>query len=221
MLNLIFCLMSRLDEQPGSSWRPQLSSLQFQRLLQNLTAIKLRATFGENGQLPSFFHCLYLHLSRKWILIAPSLVLAGRGYLDDVQLVSAQRGGGVPARWVQTCSCPLGHEGQFCERCGPGFRRSAPADGAFGPCEPCSCRGGSCDPQTGDCYSADETTGDLSCPDGFYPDPRRPGTCAKCPCADGASCSVAASSTEPRCDRCPAGTTGGSQEDRRTHSDGL
>lgn len=40
----------RLDQQPGSRWRPQLSPAHFQILLQNLTAIKVRATFGENGE---------------------------------------------------------------------------------------------------------------------------------------------------------------------------
>lgn len=170
----------RLDEQPGSRWRPRLSSFQFQTLLQNLTGIKIRATFGENG----------------------------RGYLDNVQLVSARRGPGVPAHWVQTCSCPPGYEGEFCERCSAGFRRRAPADGAFSPCEPCSCRGGSCDPQTGDCYSADETAGELSCSEGFYRDPWQPRTCARCPCPEGVSCSLAAGSLEPRCDPCPPGTTG-------------
>lgn len=39
----------RLDEHPASRWRPQLSAVQFQKLLQNLTAVKIRATFGENG----------------------------------------------------------------------------------------------------------------------------------------------------------------------------
>nr|XP_046265365.1 laminin subunit gamma-2 [Scatophagus argus] len=170
----------RLDEQPGSRWRPQLSPFQFQTLLQNLTAIKIRATFGENG----------------------------RGYLDNVQLVSAQRGDGVPALWVQTCSCPPGYEGQFCERCSAGFRPKTPEDGAFSPCEPCSCRGGSCDPHTGDCYSADETTGELSCPEGFYRHPGQPHTCVKCPCPDGVSCSLTPGSLESRCDRCPTGTTG-------------
>ncbi|XP_070830602.1 laminin subunit gamma-2 [Chaetodon trifascialis] len=170
----------RLDEQPGSRWKPQISSFQFQTLLQNLTAIKIRAVFGENG----------------------------RGYLDNVQLVSAQRGDGVPARWVQTCSCPPGYEGDFCERCSAGFRRRVPADGAFSPCQPCSCRGGSCDPQTGDCYSADETTGELSCSEGFYRDPWQPRTCAKCPCPDGVSCSLPAGSLEPRCEHCPTGSTG-------------
>ncbi|XP_024857820.2 laminin subunit gamma-2 [Kryptolebias marmoratus] len=170
--------VDRLDEQPDSKWRPQLSSYQFQKLLQNLTAIKIRATFGENG----------------------------RGYLDSVNLVSARRGGGVPARWVQTCSCPQGHEGEFCERCSAGFRRKVPADGAFSPCEPCSCRGGSCDPQTGDCYSADGTLAEQSCSEGFYRD--RWGSCVKCPCPERTSCSLAAGSLEPRCEGCPPGTLG-------------
>ncbi|KAF3698526.1 Laminin subunit gamma-2 [Channa argus] len=183
-INYVF----RLDEQAGSRWKPQLSSVQFQTLLQNLTAIKIRATFGENG----------------------------RGYLDNVQLVSAQRGAGVqlgdswrlPARWVQTCSCPQGYEGDSCERCSVGFRRRIPSDGPFSSCEPCNCRGGSCDPQTGDCYSADETPGERSCSEGFYRDPWQPQTCVKCPCPDGVSCSVAADSLYPRCDHCPTGTTG-------------
>lgn len=40
----------RLDEQQGSEWRPHLSSFQFQTLLHNLTDIKIRGTFGENGK---------------------------------------------------------------------------------------------------------------------------------------------------------------------------
>ncbi|XP_054452611.1 laminin subunit gamma-2 [Anoplopoma fimbria] len=166
----------RLDEQPGSRWRPQLSPSQFQTLLQNLTAVKVRATFGENG----------------------------RGYLANVRLVTARRADGAPARWVQTCSCPPGYDGEFCERCSAGFRRKSPADGAFSPCEPCSCRGGSCDPQTGDCYSADETP----CSEGSYRDPWQPGTCVKCPCLDGVSCSLPAGSLTPQCDPCPTGSTG-------------
>ncbi|CAB1453148.1 unnamed protein product, partial [Pleuronectes platessa] len=174
----------RLDEQPGSGWLPQVSSFQFQKLLQNLTAVKIRATFGENG----------------------------RGYIDNVQLVSARLEDGVPARWVQACSCPPGYEGESCERCSAGFRRRTPADGAFSPCEPCSCRGGSCDPQTGDCYSADETPGEQSCSQGSYRDPwKSPGSpsCVKCPCPEGVSCSLAAGSLQPQCDRCPTATAAG------------
>ncbi|CAN9502851.1 unnamed protein product [Ophioblennius macclurei] len=170
----------RLDEQPSSKWRPQLSPAQFRMLLQNLTAIKIRSTFGETG----------------------------RGYIDNVQLVSARPGSGVPAPWVHTCSCPPQYDGNFCEHCAPGFRRSNPADGAFSPCEPCSCRGGSCDPRTGDCYSADETPGERSCSEGYYRDPIRPDTCVSCPCPDGVSCSVPVGSFLPRCDQCPPGTSG-------------
>ncbi|KAL6103705.1 lamc1 [Pungitius sinensis] len=170
----------RLDEQPGSRWKPQLSAYQFQTLLQNLTAVKIRATFGENG----------------------------RGYLANVRLVTALRADGAPARWVQTCSCPLGYDGEFCERCSSGFRRRTPAEGAFSPCEPCSCRGGGCDPQTGDCYSADETPGEPGCLEGFYRDPWQPRACVRCPCMEGVSCSLPAGSLVPQCDRCPTGTTG-------------
>lgn len=170
----------RLDERPGSRWRPHLSPFQFQTLLQNLTAIKIRATFGENS----------------------------RGYLDDVQLASAHRGRGVPAPWVQTCTCPPGYEGDFCERCSVGFGRSRPADGPFSPCEACDCRGGGCDPFTRDCYSADETSPESSCSEGFYRDPLPPQACVKCPCPDGRSCSLPTGSFQPQCDRCPTGTTG-------------
>lgn len=135
------------------------------------------------------------------------LLSPGRGYLDNVMLVSAQRGDGVPAHWVLTCTCPQGHEGEFCERCSAGFRWSVPTDEGFSPCEPCSCRGGSCDPQTGDCYSADETTRDTSCSEGFYGDRR--GHCVKCPCPLGTSCSLDAGSQGPRCESCPSGTGGG------------
>uniref|UniRef100_A0A3P8WC86 Laminin, gamma 2 n=1 Tax=Cynoglossus semilaevis TaxID=244447 RepID=A0A3P8WC86_CYNSE len=168
----------RLDEQPSSRWRPQLSSLQFQTLLQNLTAIKIRATFGEKG----------------------------RAYLDNVHLTSAQRSNGVPAAWVRTCICPKGYEGEFCQHCSAGFRRRVPADGAFSTCEPCNCSGGSCDQLTGDCYSADETHQDHSCAQGFYRDFWK--ICVKCPCPQGVSCFLPAGSLEPQCYHCPIGTTG-------------
>uniref|UniRef100_A0A674BNH1 Laminin subunit gamma 1 n=1 Tax=Salmo trutta TaxID=8032 RepID=A0A674BNH1_SALTR len=170
----------RLDEQQSSKWRPLLSSFQFQKLLQNLTAIKIRGTFGENG----------------------------RGYLDNVHMESARQGAGTPAAWVQNCNCPVGYEGQFCERCASGYKRSSPSKGPYSSCEPCSCRGGSCDSETGDCYSADETPGRQTCQLGYYNDPAQPRSCLKCPCPNGAACSVSPGTVKVKCDLCPPGTTG-------------
>ncbi|KAL0966039.1 hypothetical protein UPYG_G00289930 [Umbra pygmaea] len=171
----------RLDEQPSSKWRPHLSAFQFQTLLQNLTAIKIRGTFGENG----------------------------RGYLDNVVLESAHQGPGTPATWVQLCACPEGFQGQFCEKCAVGFTRSTPGKGSYSSCKPCNCQGGTCDTETGDCFSADETPGqDHTCLPGDYRDPLHPGNCLKCPCLSGASCSVDPITQEVQCNLCPPGTTG-------------
>ncbi|TSO57285.1 Laminin subunit gamma-2 [Bagarius yarrelli] len=169
----------RLDERPSSKWAPHLSASEFQTLLSNLTAIKIRVTFGEEG----------------------------RGYLDDVTLVSARLGPGFPASWVEECRCPAGYEGQFCERCAAGYKRRYPEQGVRSQCEPCVCQGGSCDPDTGDCYSADETHGGQACSNGYYSDPEVPGACKKCPCPTGYICSVTAGTLNVEC-KCPAGTTG-------------
>ena len=78
-------------------------------------------------------------------------VSPGAGYLDDVSLVTARRGPGVPARWVEQCTCPQGYQGQHCEQCTLGYRRALPELGAFSSCEPCNCNGHSeaCHPDTG------------------------------------------------------------------------
>lgn len=58
--NAYYRVLHRLDEQPASKWKPQLSSKEFQTLLSNLTAIKIRGTFGENGEClisPLYLHC--------------------------------------------------------------------------------------------------------------------------------------------------------------------
>nr|XP_023674845.1 laminin subunit gamma-2-like [Paramormyrops kingsleyae] len=142
----------RLDESPVSKWQPTLTSLQFQILLQNVTAIKIRGTFGRRS----------------------------RSYLDDVQLVSARQGPGTPAGWVGKCSCPVGHEGQFCERCAVGYRKMDPAKGPFSQCTPCS------NADTGECLPRDDSSR-------FPP---------------GVDCSVTPGSIDGRCDRCSPGTTG-------------
>ncbi|NXO66631.1 LAMC2 protein, partial [Phainopepla nitens] len=169
----------RLDEHPSSNWSPRLTHFEFRRLLGNLTALWIRATFGEYSA----------------------------GYIDDVSLVSAQPAPGAPAPWVERCRCPAAHRGQFCESCAPGYRRDSPGRGPFSACVPCNCQGGGiCDPDTGECYSGDESG--VSCPFGSYRDPRQPHSCRTCPCGLGQGCSVGPGGEEIICDHCPPGAAG-------------
>ncbi|NXX96248.1 LAMC2 protein, partial [Centropus bengalensis] len=175
----------RLDERPSSNWSPRLSHFEYRRLLGNLTALRIRATFGEYST----------------------------GFLDNVTLVSAQPVPGVPAPWVERCECPVGHGGQFCQSCAPGYRRDAPSLGPFSICVPCGCQGGGiCDPDTGECYSGDENVANsVSCPLGFYRNPRQPHGCWACPCGNGQGCSVLPGG-EVVCDHCPPGAAGANCE---------
>ncbi|NWW95068.1 LAMC2 protein, partial [Rhynochetos jubatus] len=176
----------RLDEHLSSKWSPRLNHFEYRRLLGNLTALWIRATFGEYST----------------------------GYIDNVTLVSAQPIAGVPAPWVERCECPAGYQGQFCERCAPGYYRDAPSLGPFSICVLCNCQGGGiCDPDTGECYSGDENVGNsISCPFGFYRDPWQPHSCRACPCGNGQGCSVVPGGEEVICDRCPPGAAGANCE---------
>ncbi|KAM4812598.1 laminin subunit gamma-2 [Urocitellus parryii] len=173
----------RLNEHPSSNWSPQLSYFEFRRLLRNLTALQIRATYGEYST----------------------------GYIDNVTLVSARPVSGAPAPWVEHCVCPVGYKGQFCQDCASGYKRDSARLGPFGTCVPCNCQGGgACDPDTGDCYSGDENP-DIECADcplGFYNDPHDPRSCKPCPCHNGFSCSVMPETEEVVCNNCPLGVTG-------------
>ncbi|XP_053739856.1 laminin subunit gamma-1 [Synchiropus splendidus] len=176
----------RLHDSTDYPWRPTVSHSDFQKLLYNLTAVKIRGTYSERSA----------------------------GYLDDVTLVTARRGPGVPARWVEQCTCPLGYQGQHCEQCTLGYRRARPELGAFSACEACNCNGHSeaCDPDSGACSCQHDTAG-LSCErckDGFYGDATQgtPSDCQPCPCPSGATCAVVPKTSEVVCTNCPAGTTG-------------
>ncbi|XP_020671039.3 laminin subunit gamma-2 [Pogona vitticeps] len=173
----------RLDEHPSSNWSPRLSRAEYHRLIGNLTALQIRATYGDST-----------------------------GYLSNVVLVSAQPTPGTPALWVEECVCPAGYHGQFCEKCAPGYKREDSAQlGALGNCVLCNCQGGGlCDPETGDCYSGDETMRPVqaACPNGFYSFPRNPQNCQPCPCPSGFGCSVLPSTEEVVCNKCLPGTEG-------------
>uniref|UniRef100_A0AAY5EE43 Laminin subunit gamma-1 n=1 Tax=Electrophorus electricus TaxID=8005 RepID=A0AAY5EE43_ELEEL len=176
----------RLHHTADYPWRPNLEHAEFQKLLHNLTSIKIRGTYSERSA----------------------------GYLDNVSLVSARRGPGVPAHWVEKCVCPQGYLGQHCGQCAAGYRRSKPTLGLFSPCESCNCNGHSdtCDSMTGKCDCQHNTAG-MSCErckDGFYGDATvgSPTDCQECPCPAAASCAIVPRTKEVVCTNCPTGTTG-------------
>ncbi|XP_033885276.3 laminin subunit gamma-1-like [Acipenser ruthenus] len=176
----------RLHDATDYPWRPSLGHADFQKLLHNLTAVKIRGTYSEKSA----------------------------GYLDDVTLTTARPGPGTPAHWVEKCTCPTGYLGQFCEQCAPGYKRANPSLGSFSSCEPCNCHGHSdtCDPESGNCYCRDHTDG-LNCErceDGYYGDSTtgNPTDCKPCPCPGGSSCAIVPKTKEVVCTNCPTGTTG-------------
>ncbi|XP_038859912.1 laminin subunit gamma-1-like isoform X1 [Salvelinus namaycush] len=176
----------RLHDSTDYPWRPTLPQSEFQKLLHNLTSIKIRGTYSERSA----------------------------GYLDDVMLITARRGPGTPARWVEKCTCPQGYMGQHCEMCALGYRRSRPDLGAFSSCDACNCNGHSdtCNPDTGMCDCQHNTAG-LSCErckDGYYGDSTvgSSSDCKPCPCPGGSTCAVVPKTKEVVCTNCPTGTTG-------------
>ncbi|XP_078499309.1 laminin subunit gamma-1 [Lissotriton helveticus] len=182
MLKYVF----RLHEATDYPWRPTLTPFEFQKMLYNLTSIKIRGTYSERSA----------------------------GYLDDVTVVTARAGPGEPASWVESCTCPQGYLGQFCESCAPGYRRESPGLGPYSPCVLCTCNGHSesCNPETGVCNCRDNTAGPHCerCSEGYYGDSTA-GTssdCQPCPCPGGTSCAVVPRTKEVVCTNCPAGTTG-------------
>ncbi|XP_078721548.1 laminin subunit gamma-1 isoform X1 [Lampetra fluviatilis] len=176
-------LLHEVAEYP---WRPQLTTTEFQRLLSNLTSVKIRGTYNAQNA----------------------------GHLQGISLTSARRGPGPPAPWVEHCSCPPGYQGQFCESCAPGFTREEPGKGPFSSCVPCACHSHSatCHPETGECRCEHNTAGRSCerCRDGFYGDATQGSDddCAVCPCPSGSSCAIEPRAGEVVCTSCPEGTTG-------------
>ncbi|XP_042251436.1 laminin subunit gamma-3 [Thunnus maccoyii] len=170
------------------SFKPQLSAFEFQRLLYNLTAIKISNAGGQNytSQLAG------VTLTSAFISSEPA---------------------SPPAPWVESCSCPPGFAGQFCERCAQGFTREIPGGGPLSTCVPCNChQHGTCHPETGVCECSDFTVGMTCehCLDGYYGNALigTPGDCQPCPCPGRTSCIRIAESGQVICTNCPTGQTG-------------
>ncbi|XP_044782389.2 laminin subunit gamma-3 isoform X3 [Bubalus bubalis] len=141
-------------------------------------------------------------------LTAPGPVL-----LTEVRLTSAQRGLSPPASWVETCSCPQGYTGQFCESCAPGYKRNTPLGGPYASCVPCTCnQHGTCDPNTGVCLCGHHTEGPSCerCLPGFYGNPftGQADDCQPCPCPGQSACTTIPESGEVVCTHCPPSQRG-------------
>ncbi|XP_069024859.1 laminin subunit gamma-3 [Embiotoca jacksoni] len=177
----------RLDENERR-FKPALSAFHFQRLLYKLTALKISNAGGHNYT----------------------------SQLAGVSLTSAfipSAAAGPPAPWVESCSCPPGFTGQFCERCAAGFTREDPGRGPLSTCVPCNChQHGTCHPESGVCECSDFTAGTTCelCLDGYYGNALigTPGDCHPCPCPDRTSCAQIAETGQVVCTNCPAGRTG-------------
>uniref|UniRef100_A0A8C4LHZ0 Laminin subunit gamma-3 n=1 Tax=Equus asinus asinus TaxID=83772 RepID=A0A8C4LHZ0_EQUAS len=161
--------------------------------------------------------CL-LHLrtgrfGEKRVCVTLSSRSAGQMFLMEVRLTSAQRGLSPPASWVETCSCPKGYTGQFCESCAPGYKRETPLGGPYANCVPCTCnQHGTCDPNTGICLCGHHTEGPSCerCLPGFYGNPftGRADDCQPCPCPGRSACTTIPESGEVVCTHCPPGQRG-------------
>ncbi|NXA02509.1 LAMC3 protein, partial [Nesospiza acunhae] len=165
---------------------PLLSAFSFQRLLSNLSSLRLRVSHGP-----------------------------GRGglSLSEVQLTSARPGLGPRAGWVEECTCPMGYTGQFCQSCAPGFKREIPFGSPFVSCVPCTCnQHGDCHPLTGHCQCSHNTEGPSCerCSPGFYGNPflGRSDDCKPCPCPGRSPCTEVPSTGEVVCTHCRPGQRG-------------
>ena len=160
------------------------------RLLSNVTAIRIHATFGVDNAV---------------------------SFLGEVSLGHSTVGTGLfPVGNVEVCSpCPIGYYGERCEFCAMGYRRQVAFGGPFTSCVPCHCHNHSfaCDVETGKCACQHHTTGDNCerCLPGYYGQAHH-GTsddCQKCPCPSGVTCTQLQSpENHVVCLNCPPGYTG-------------
>ncbi|XP_047134254.1 laminin subunit gamma-1 [Hydra vulgaris] len=164
-----------------------MPTFDFQKLLSNVTAIKIRVTY------------LY-----------PRSGAINDIMLESTQYVSPDSDGQV--FWQEKCVSKQGHTGDLSENCEIGYNRAEPGSGPFGKCVPCRCNNHTnyCHPETGECKCEDNTSGKNceNCLEGYYGNPTNghADDCKLCPCIFGSQCILI--SDHIKCTNCPVGHTG-------------
>lgn len=202
-----------------SGWMPSLNANDFQRLLSNLSSIKIRASYTPSSR-----------ASLRKVNMGSAKLLTQATLLDETyvneygQTIKKEL---QAALFVELCSCPIGHVGQQCETCDEGYRRDPINGGPFSRCVPCTCNNHSesCDQETGKCSCVHHTSGDNceKCKEGYYGNPilnpsidyvesDLSNMCKKCPCPNDGPCveifNHQLKSVEIVCLGCAVGTQG-------------
>ncbi|KAL6041036.1 hypothetical protein STEG23_019176, partial [Scotinomys teguina] len=180
----------RLNEHPSSLWSPQLSYFEYRRLLRNLTALLIRATYGE-------YRDCYSGDENPDIECADCPI----GFYNDPHDPRSCKP--CPCHNGFSCSVMPETEEVVCNNCPPGVtgaRCELCADGYFGdpfgergpvrPCQRCQCNNnvdpsatGNCDRLTGRCLKCIYNTAGIYCDQckaGYFGDPLAPNPADKC-----------------------------------------
>uniref|UniRef100_A0AC35TKI7 Laminin EGF-like domain-containing protein n=1 Tax=Rhabditophanes sp. KR3021 TaxID=114890 RepID=A0AC35TKI7_9BILA len=179
----------RLHPNYEYQWSPRLNEFDFISFLSNITSIRIRGTFGPND-VAYFSNC--------------SLGSA---------TMSLSESNAVPVGYIETCSCPEGYIGQFCESCDDGYKRETKFGGAFNRCVKCECNShsDSCDSESGSCLCQDNTEGNNCerCLRGYYGNSLlgKDDDCSKCDCPDDGPC-IFHTDGDILCTDCKPGYTG-------------
>jgi laminin gamma 1 len=91
-----------------SNWHQRLSQERFQRLISNITSIKIRMNYNYNIE----------------DTVIKSITLQDATLIDNFNTNDDQI-----ATHIEQCKCPEGYTGQFCDQCKSGYKRENPSLG--------------------------------------------------------------------------------------------
>ncbi|KAG2461822.1 DHX9 helicase, partial [Polypterus senegalus] len=182
----------RLHDVTDYPWRPSLNHSDFQKLLHNLTAIKIRGTYSGK----SICNC-------RDHTAGPNCERCEDGYYGDATQGTSTDCEACPCPGSSTCAvvpktrevvctnCPIGTTGRRCELCDDGyFGDPLGRNGSARACRVCACNNnidpnavGNCDRQTGECLKCIYNTAGFycdRCKQGFFGNPLATNPSEKC-----------------------------------------